>query len=711
LLTLALGSCTSMSPGDPSATTAPPQRSSRPITQPNNSLELLSQSQTQYAEVGKTYRPPSTIIPGTGNFINERAASRTVPLAPGKGEVTLNFEAADLREVVKVVFDTLQENYIIDPGVQGLVTIQTSRPIGKEQLLPTLESLLAMNGAALIREGGVYKVVPFSGAAPAGVSSRKQVRAGPGYSVRVVPLRYISATEMEKILTPFLPDGGILNVDPLRNVLTLGGTSQELARAQQTIGIFDVNWIQGMSVGIFRLENVESQVIAEELNNIFGEGSSMAVGGLLRFIPIAQLNAVLVITPQVEYLREAGRWIERLDGIGGERLYVYEVQNGDAGYLASILSELFGGGGGGGGVSGQVAPGLAPISLESGETGDGQGIEGGAPAAGGGLPTASAPASISTATLGFGGSEVRVIADVENNSLVIWASNRDYEKILGALQKLDVTPRQVLVEATIAEVTLTDDFRFGLRWWFVNNTGEYRGIASQGLRTNVTLDDLNNADAGASVLDQGFNYVLTDPSGLVRGLLSTLASESKLKVLQAPSVMVVDNQEANIRVGEQVQVPTQSQVTGTGIATQSFEFKDTGVLLQVRPQVNAGGLVSMDINQEVTNIGPTDPTTGRLTFFQRSIKSRVAVQSGETIVLGGLIDDSISKSRSGIPVLYKLPLIGPLFGQINDNKERTELIIVLTPRVIEDGQDMNEAIDILRRRMRQAAPVIEATLG
>ena len=678
----------------------------------------MSQSQTQYQNnpVGRTSQRDSTIIPGTGRFINERAAPiRTVPLASGRGEVTLNFEAADLREVVKGVFDTLQENYVIDPAVQGLVTIQTSRPISKNQLLPTLESLLAMNGAALIREGGVYKVVPLGGAAPSGVSTRtRQGRTGPGYSVRVVPLRYVSAAEMEKILTPFLPEGGILNVDPLRNVVTLGGTSQELARAQQAINIFDVNWIKGMSVGIFRLENVESQVIAEELNNIFAEGSNMATGSMLRFIPITQLNAILVITPQVEFLREVGRWIERLDGIGGERLYVYEVQNGDAEYLASILSEIYGDGGGGGGVSGQVAPGLSPISLESsGPSVSGpegaQGAEGGIQTSGG-LPAADQPASVRTASLGFGGGEVRVIADVENNSLVIWASSRDYEKILAALQKLDVTPRQVLVEATIAEVTLSDEFRFGLRWWFVNNTGDYRGIASQRLRTNVTLEDLNTADAGASVLDQGFNYVLTDPSGLVRGVLSTLASESKLKVLQAPSVMVVDNQEANIRVGAQVQVPTQSQVTGTGIATQSFEFKDTGVLLQVRPQVNAGGLVSMDINQEVTNIGPEDPTTGRLTFFQRSIKSRVAVKSGETIVLGGLIDDSATKARSGIPVLYKLPLIGPLFGEINDNKERTELIIVLTPRVIEDFQDMDQAIDVLRRRMRNAAPMIEATL-
>ena len=195
-----------------------------------------------------------------------------------------------------------------------------------------MESLLAMNGAALVREGGVYKVVPFGDANPSGISANlRQTRPRPGFSVRVVPLRYISATEMEKILAPFLPDGGIMNVDPLRNVLTLGGTSQELARAQQTIRIFDVNWIQGMSVGIFRLENVESQVIAEELNNIFGEGSNMAIGGMLRFIPITQINAILVITPQQEYLREAGRWIQRLDGIGGEQLYVYEVQNGDAG--------------------------------------------------------------------------------------------------------------------------------------------------------------------------------------------------------------------------------------------------------------------------------------------------------------------------------------------------------------------------------------------
>ncbi|NTV37000.1 MAG: type II secretion system protein GspD, partial [Anaerolineaceae bacterium] len=310
------------------------------------SLELVSRATPKpLAEVPERPREKVTLIPGTGNFINTRAATRPVTQSFARGEVTLNFEAADLREVVKVVFDTLGQNYIIDPQVQGVVTIQTSRPVPKQTLLSTLDTLLQMNGATMVQADGVYRIIPISNAVAGNTSPRLgQTRLNPGFNIRVVPLRYVSATEMEKMLTPFAPQGSILNVDPGRNILTLSGTENELAVLQETIDIFDVNWMQGMSFGIFRLQNVDSQAMAENLTNLFGEESKMPMAGMLRFIPVQQLNSVVVITPQIAYLNEIGKWVERLDGTGGERLYVYPVQNGSAEYLAEVLSQLFGSG-------------------------------------------------------------------------------------------------------------------------------------------------------------------------------------------------------------------------------------------------------------------------------------------------------------------------------------------------------------------------------
>jgi general secretion pathway protein D len=291
---------------------------------------------------------------------------------------------------------------------------------------------------------------------------------------------------------------------------------------------------------------------------------------------------------------------------------------------------------------------------------------------------------------------VRIVADTDNNALLIWADKHNQEKIIGALHKLDVARRQVLVEATIAEVTLTGALRYGLQWYFKNDVGNYTGVGSLDLKTNVPINN---------VLGSGFAYAITDSAGFVRALLDTLASESKLKVLSAPNLMVIDNQEATIRVGTQQPIPGPQSVT-TGIVTSSTQYKDTGVLLQVRPQINAGGLVTMDINQAVTDVGPIDSATGQRTFDQRTITSRVAVQSGQSIVLGGLIRDRQIDSDSGIPGLYKIPLLGALFGKTDNLSSRTELVVLITPKVVENSQDNQNIIDDLREKMKAVAPMV-----
>jgi len=690
---------------------------------------------------------PGIILPGTGNFIDRKAAVKPAPvIQTAPGEVTLNFESADIRDVVKVIFETLKENYTVDPQVQGEVTVQTIRPLARDQLLPTLETLLRMNNAVLVREAGINKILPMAGAVRQGGLTPRLGGGGVGYGIRIVPLRYISATEMQTIIAPFLSEGGILRADTLRNLLVLAGTPQELANVQSTIDTFDVNWLKGMSIGMFRLRNVDSQAMAANLNQLLGEGSGTPIAGLLRFVPLSKLNAVLVITPQVEYLKEVATWIERLDGVGGERLHVYAVQNSRADYVAELLNGLFNlGGSSGGARGGDLAPGLKPAQL-SGGLGAGSGLGAGGAGLGGGgsgasaLSGASAPGSASSSggssalgasagggfgsragsragasgggSAGGGGpsagmEEVRIVADTENNALLIWATSQNYERIVNTLEKMDVSPRQVLIEATIAEVTLSGKLKYGLQWFFNNNVGrDYDGNGSLGLPSNLTL-----TDALKGIPANQFSYAITDGAGIVKALLNALATDSKIKVLSSPQVMVADNQQAVIRVGTQQPIPSGTSTVNNVTTTGGVTYKDTGVLLDVLPRINSGGMVNMEIKQEVIDVGPIDAATSQRSFLQRSVTSKVAVKNGQTLVLGGLIRDNRTEGQGGIPVLYKIPVLGALFGNTSEEMDRTELIVLITPHVVRDGREADQVTEEIKRKMQEVAPLIRPPAG
>ena len=711
------------------------------------------------------------ILPGTGAFIDRKAADKPVA-APraAPGEVTLNFDGADIRDVAKVIFDTLKENYVVDPQVQGEVTVQTTRPLTRDQLLPTLETLLWMNQAALVREGGFYRITPAASVVrQAGL--RPRIGGGAvGYSVRIISLNYISAVEMQTIIAPFLPEGGVLRADVARNLLIVAGTAQELASVQSTVDTFDVNWLKGMSIGMFRLRNVDSQSVASELNQLLGEGSGTPIAGLLRFVPLSKLNAVLVITPQVEYLKQVATWIERLDGIGGERLYVYAVQHSRADYMAELLNGLFNLGGGGATRGGEVAPGLKAGQLSGGAAtasglsgggssglgggssglgGGSSGLGGGSSGLGGGssgsssLSGGSAGSGLGSSrgmlaggsasstsgraggraggiggvigALGSGGpsagmEEVRIIADPDNNSLLIWATSQNYERIISTLEKTDVPPRQVLIEATIAEVTLTGNLKYGVQWFFNNRIGNgYTGNGSLGLPNDLTLTDvLSDIPSGQ------FSYAITDSAGMVKALLNALATDSKVKVLSSPQIMVLDNQQASIRVGSQTPVPApQTIYQGTTITTGGADYKNTGVLLEVLPRVNAGGMVNMEIKQELVEPGPLVDVsqTGSVAnkqraFFQRNVNSKVVVKSGQTLVLGGLIRENRTDGQSGFPVLYKIPVLGALFGNTEQQVDRTELIVLLTPRVVQGSDEASQMTEEIKRKMQEVAPLV-----
>ncbi len=683
-------------------------------------------------------RGPDFVV-GSGEFVDRMAAeARPVELSR-LGDITFNFVDANIREVVRTILgDELRANYIIDPKVQGTVTVQTSRPMAREALVGALEEILRLSGAALVRGDGLYEIVPAADAprrAPAPTLRPAPGARVKGFAVQIVPLRFVAAAEMAKILEPVAPQGSVLRVDEARNLLMLSGTEQELGNLLEMIDLFDVDWLAGTSFALYPLEAAGARDLVSELENILG-GDAGPLAGLVRLVPIERINTVLVITPRPEYLVEIGKWIERLDRGGDsvqQRLYVYYVQNGRAADLAAILHEIFSLAEPRRARPVELAPGLTPAEI----TGRGapaparttrrktpsparQRIEAQRAAAAAQLqrmagdqsPTragapatttpripalASAPAQRATSevTAPQITSEVRIIADEANNALVILATPYEYRQISAALAKLDIVPLQVLIEATIAEVTLNDELRYGVQWFIRDLAG-----------VDLTLSQV--AEGALAQAFPGFSAIFSsgaDP----RVVLNALASVTDVNVISSPQLMVLDNQTALIQVGDQVPIAIQQAVSvGDPDApiVNSIEFRDTGVILTVTPRVNASGLVTMEIQQEVSDVAAT--TTSGIdspTIQQRRIESTIAVQSGATVVLGGLIRDRQQVTKTGVPLLQNIPFIGALFRDTASVGGRTEILVLITPRVVRTHQEARDVTEELKRRFRALVPL------
>jgi general secretion pathway protein D len=659
----------------------------------------------------KPPRPNIEMYPGTGNFVNPKAVAPRPP--DTGGEYTLNFEATDLQEVVKAVLgDLLKESYFIDPKVTGQVTIQTSRPLKRAELLPTLENLLRLNGAVLMRSDGLYKVMPgpqaTRGAPPTSV---QRVAAARGYGIRIVPLRYISARELHKLIEPFLPPDAPQIVDEQRNLLILTGTEQELESTMELVEIFDVDWLNGMSVGLFKLKDAEVKALHAEMEKIFGDKDS-PVSGVVRMVPVERLNALLVVASRPGYLEHAREWVERLDQVAdavGPRLFVYRVQNGKAADLATVLGGIFGAEATkeGGPPAAELAPGEEPTTLESDKsrTSEREGQLGGEEMGGGKRRTGKGSKEPAVSVVST--ENLKIIADESTNALVILARTQDYEMIQTALKNLDVVPLQVLIEASVIEVTLLNDLRYGVEWFFRNETPG--GGRAEGA---FDLGGIVGSVAKAGVVGpMGFSYALFDDLNRVRAIITALAEESKVNVLSSPSLMVLDNQTATIKVVTQVPITTQQQqaVLDTGVTNNipnvlsSVEFKDAGVVLEVTPRVNASGRITLDLNQVVTDILPPRPGApgGNNSFLERNVETSVTVQSGETLVLGGLISETKRDSETGVPFLEDIPVLGGIFRSRSDNLTRIETLVLLTPKAVRDQGEARSVTKEFRERLKE----------
>ena len=666
------------------------------------------------AKAAKAGPPPDDHMHyGSGVFVHQLPSRAPVPAAE---EASLNFEGLDVREVAKVILgDYLKQSYTVAPTVQGTVTFRTVKPIAMKDLLPTLEMLLRQNGAAVVQEAGVYKIVPIN-----------QVRGSispqlgganapipPGFGVLVVPLQYVGAQEMVRILEPFAGDNTV-RADPVRNLVIIAGNQRELQHLVDTIQMFDVDWLRGYSVGVFPMKNVDVKTLMGDLEKIFG-GPNNPLAGIVRVIPIERMNALVVVTTQASYLSTARSWLDKIDqaggtGSGGTRFFVYPVKHAKAENLAQLVGDLF---------STRrtttsaptLAPGSRPTEIRStpfGQTAPTPQTTTTTVTAAPTSATFSLPGGVSGTTSG----EVRVIADKDTNSLLILASPGDYEVILNALKQLDVTRREVLVEVLLAEVTLSDNLNYGIDWYLRTRNNTVGSMNAGG-----GLNDPGGTPPGVGTSITGLpppnfsGLQLINLSGTeVRAVLRAFGGDGKTKILASPQIMVLDNEKAEIKVGDRISVQTAQQTgvsTGTGVVN-SFQYLETGILLAVTPRINSGGTVTLEINQEVSQPVANSATAANPNpnVSTRNAKTTVVVANGESVALGGLIQENNQFTSGGVPLLSKIPVLGALFGTQTLSKTRTELVLLITPKIVSDPLEARQVTDELRDKL----PSLERSL-
>ena len=692
----------------------------------------------------------------------DRLASNDPGAAVRAYGVELNFENADIQAVAKSVLgDVLGLNYLIDPRVQGTVTLASVGPISRKDVLAVFESALRTANAAVVRDGNILKIVPLSETSGSGTVA---VGTGePGYGVAVVPLRYISAVTMAKLAENFLSRSGALRADAAGNLIMIQGTTAEREAALDMIGSFDVKWLDNQSVGVYPLSATTPEQMIRELQPIFENVEGGRGEGVIRFQPVSRMNAVMAVAASPKVLDQATRWIERLDrsDSAGTALRTYHLKYGDAKQTVAILNDIFAGPAGsqaGETPHDQIAPGASTSqsrldSLGSGSfgAGNGAGASTAAPSpSGGGMGTGGATAQTSSGIQFAGAFEsfsdkrgsdtesgsagatarsiargmlpnVRISADVPNNAVVVYSNVEDYRIIERALQQIDRPKLQVAIEATVAEVDLTDQLQYGVQYFLqqgsTGSVGLFNAAPAPAATTASTTTSAATTAAttvATSLLSQvvpGANLLLgsqTNPSAII----SALATLTNVRVLSAPSIVVLDNQPALLEVGDQVPITTSSATILASSATpvvNTISMQNTGVILKVLPHVHPNGTIQLEIDQEVSNVVNPNQQTLTPTISDRLIHTTVAVSSSQTVLLGGLISDQDQSTKSGIPVLQNIQFLGTLFGNTSTNKQRTEIIIFIRPRLIRNGNDAQSVAEEFREKldlMRHTAPVI-----
>lgn len=630
---------------------------------------------------------------------SQLSAAERASLDRLKGEqFEVNLDNAEIAVAARSILgEILGVSYTLDPRVAGQVSIVTARPMPAEEILLMFETALRSNGVAMVRESNRLRLMPAGEAL--GVAELDQsVTIRPGYGVTVLPLRHVSADTILPLLENFVARSGMVREDPGRNALIFQGTAAERAAAIDAARSFDQDWLANQSVGIFPIANSNASAMIPELNRVLDLGEGGRGRNTIRVQSIDRTNSILVVARSRNLLQRAAGWIQRLDRIeaSATSLRVYRVQHVDARRLASMVNGIFTGASS---ISedpaAQFPPGSTPTmqlsstSSQSDPNNLAQRMEDRpGPTAGEGVaaPITPEPAGGDQSNEG-----VRITANPENNSLLIFARPDQHKLIEQAILALDRPSTQVAIEATIAEVTLNNDLRYGVQFYLQSGKDGSIGLFQSA------------AKAAIGHVLPGFNLII-GPESDPRVVLDALRGITEVKVLSSPSVVVLDNKPATLQVGDEVPIVTrtaQSVTNPDAPIVNNVEFRNTGVILKVLPRVTANGTINMLIEQEISSVlGRGQSQSLTPTISQRRVNSTISVSSGQTVLLGGLISERQEKGREGIPILGELPVIGDAFRKTSNNAARTELIVLIRAQVIRDSVSAQQIAEEMRSQLR-----------
>ncbi len=696
-------------------------------TQPGGSSDRYKRSQQKQSAKPQPVLEPGELQPAAEKSalsIKKKevqklsAAKAGKPAASEEGEkqkIALDFDDADIYEVINALSDILNINYIIDPSVRGKVNIHTSGEIDKSQIFPILETIFKLNNIAAVKAGNLYKIIPIKEAKSAltemGVGSElASLPSGDRVIIQIVPLRYIPAAEVAKVLKPFVSAGGDIQEYGKGNILIIIDTAANIQKLLGFIDIMDVDTFEQMNVSFFKVKNSDVKELAKELESLFssslGFSKSTDKGLGISFIPIERINYILVVSSIPGIFERVEHWITVLDAVDTgteEQVFVYFLENAKASDMVSVLGSLYGEGPGTGGTTKQSkTPEKSKLSEQKSnryrktketttrrETGSGGGVSG---------------------AEGMLQGPIKIVTDETTNAIIIRAIPGDYAVIKETIQKLDIIPKQVLIEVLIAEVTLSGDTELGIEW-------ALRGTSSLGGYTGDNRAETTFGLGGlgtdlAKSLNKGFTYRFD--SNRLQAFLVAQASHNKLNILSCPQILAADNKEARIEVGEEVPIVTSEYVPLTTqqvyTTSRSIEYRSTGVLLTVTPRINDKGLVALEIAQEVSKAQPV--VAGGIqspTITNRKAETSMVVQNATTIVIGGLIGQETAKTISGIPFLSRIPLLGYFFSDTKNTEKKTELIILITPHVVTNINEAEIISQEFRNKVDQIKKLIKKT--
>lgn len=720
---------------DQSVERSPKDPRSQDILEKINGLDIQPRQVTDAGAGGIRQQSPSR----PAIYLSDGTTPPGAALAErdgGGGGYDLNFENAPVATVAKVILgDVLKVGYAIDPRVQGTVTLASVRPVPKADALYVLENALKMSGVSLVRDrGGSYRLIPAAEAGPGGIDHSEGVEAGQGISV--VPLYYVSAQNMFKLLDGFAVKATTLRPDNGRNTLIVVGSGSDRAAAIDTILSFDADWMKGQSVGIFPVRNSAPDPLISELDKIMDSAEGGMSQGMVKFQAIGRLNSILVVSRKPEYLKRAALWISRLDRADMEavNLKSYPLRYGNAKTVVALLNDMLVGASSGNGIgvtglesgTSQIAPGSGISMSSSGANPVAQ--LSALPTAGAGAATPitgppgspinarSAPAPTDATLAGstpksVSGSNflpnIRITADVTNNAVLVYANADSQRVVEQTIRQIDRPQRQIAIEATIAEVTLNNQLQYGVQFFLASQKGSVASTIATAPGTPIasgvdTPSNAVNAAAGALLgrVLPGFNFLIGSENS-PRVILDALHTMTDVKVLSNPSLVVLDNQPATLQVGDQVPFSTGSAtvLTSNNTVVNTIDYKNTGIILRVLPRANANGNIVLDIEQEISSVSPTSVGTLTPTISQRKVKSSIAVTSGQTVLLAGLISETENKQRQGIPILDSIPGMGDAFSHQNITRARTELILFIRPTMIRDPVDAHVIAEEMRSKM------------